>query len=46
MVRVAGHLRMTRLDLDGFLGLTQKTVSRGLSDFNDEKAINVHDKAV
>ena len=37
-------LRMTRLDLGSFLGLTQETVSRALSRFDDAGAIQVRNK--
>lgn len=37
-------LRMTRLDLGSFLGLTQETVSRALSGFGDAGVIQVHNK--
>ena len=38
------NLRMTRLDLGSFLGLTQETVSRALSRFNEAGVIQVHNK--
>jgi CRP/FNR family transcriptional regulator len=38
------NLRMTRLDLGSFLGLTQETVSRALSGFSDTKVIQVHNR--
>jgi CRP/FNR family transcriptional regulator len=38
------NLRMTRLDLGSFLGLTQETVSRALSRFDEDGAIEVHNK--
>lgn len=38
------NLRMTRLDLGSFLGLTQETVSRALSGFGDAKVIQVRNK--
>lgn len=38
------HLRMTRLDLGSFLGLTQETVSRALSRFHETRVIQVHNK--
>lgn len=38
------NLRMTRLDLGSFLGLTQETVSRALSRFDETGAIQVHNK--
>jgi CRP/FNR family transcriptional regulator len=38
------NLRMTRLDLGSFLGLTQETVSRALSGFSDTGFIRVHNK--
>jgi len=38
------NLRMTRLDLGSFLGLTQETVSRALSRFDEEGLIDVHNK--
>ncbi len=38
------NLRMTRLDLGSFLGLTQETVSRALSGFSDDGVIRVHNK--
>ena len=38
------NLRMTRLDLGSFLGLTQETVSRALSKFADAGVIQVHNK--
>lgn len=38
------NLRMTRLDLGSFLGLTQETVSRALSGFSDAGVIEVHNK--
>ena len=38
------NLRMTRLDLGSFLGLTQETVSRALSAFSDTGVIRVHNK--
>lgn len=38
------NLRMTRLDLGSFLGLTQETVSRALSGFSDANVIRVHNK--
>ena len=37
-------LRMTRLDLGSFLGLTQETVSRALSRFHESGVIHVHNK--
>ena len=37
-------LRMTRLDLGSFLGLTQETVSRALSRFDETGLIQVHNK--
>ena len=37
-------LRMTRLDLGSFLGLTQETVSRALSKFDAAGVIEVHNK--
>ena len=38
------NLRMTRLDLGSFLGLTQETVSRALSRFSEAEVIRVHNK--
>ena len=38
------NLRMTRLDLGSFLGLTQETVSRALSGFSDAGVIQVRNK--
>src|SRR5665811_165656 len=38
------NLRMTRLDLGSFLGLTQETVSRALSGFSETKVIQVHNR--
>ena len=38
------NLRMTRLDLGSFLGLTQETVSRALSGFDQAGVIRVHNK--
>ena len=38
------NLRMTRLDLGSFLGLTQETVSRSLSRFHETGIIRVHNK--
>ena len=38
------NLRMTRLDLGSFLGLTQETVSRALSKFDESGLIKVHNK--
>ena len=38
------NLRMTRLDLGSFLGLTQETVSRALSRFDEAGVIRVHNK--
>ena len=38
------NLRMTRLDLGSFLGLTQETVSRALSRFDGAGVIQVHNK--
>jgi CRP/FNR family transcriptional regulator len=38
------NLRMTRLDLGSFLGLTQETVSRALSRFHETRVIQVHNK--
>lgn len=38
------NLRMTRLDLGSFLGLTQETVSRALSRFDEAGLIKVHNK--
>jgi CRP/FNR family transcriptional regulator, anaerobic regulatory protein len=38
------NLRMTRLDLGSFLGLTQETVSRALSRFDESGLIRVHNK--
>jgi CRP/FNR family transcriptional regulator len=38
------NLRMTRLDLGSFLGLTQETVSRSLSGFGEAKLIQVHNR--
>jgi CRP/FNR family transcriptional regulator len=38
------NLRMTRLDLGSFLGLTQETVSRALSRFHEAGVIRVHNK--
>lgn len=38
------NLRMTRLDLGSFLGLTQETVSRALSKFHETGVIAVHNK--
>jgi CRP/FNR family transcriptional regulator len=38
------NLRMTRLDLGSFLGLTQETVSRALSRFSDAGVMRVHNK--
>lgn len=38
------NLRMTRLDLGSFLGLTQETVSRALSGFSEDGVIRVHNK--
>jgi CRP/FNR family transcriptional regulator, anaerobic regulatory protein len=38
------NLRMTRLDLGSFLGLTQETVSRALSGFSEANVIQVHNK--
>ena len=40
------NLRMTRLDLGSFLGLTQETVSRAVSSFDEAGAIRVHNKDV
>lgn len=40
------NLRMTRLDLGSFLGLTQETVSRALSGFSETNVIRVHNKEV
>jgi CRP/FNR family transcriptional regulator len=40
------NLRMTRLDVGSFLGLTQETVSRALSAFDETGAIRVHNKDV
>ena len=40
------NLRMTRLDLGSFLGLTQETVSRALSGFDAAGVIRVHNKEV
>jgi CRP/FNR family transcriptional regulator len=40
------NLRMTRLDLGSFLGLTQETVSRSLSRFHEDGIIQVHNKGV
>ena len=40
------NLRMTRLDLGSFLGLTQETVSRALSRFDQAGAIQVRNKEV
>jgi CRP/FNR family transcriptional regulator, anaerobic regulatory protein len=37
-------LRMTRLDLGSFLGLTQETVSRALSRFHEADVIHVRNK--
>jgi CRP/FNR family transcriptional regulator len=38
------NLRMTRLDLGSFLGLTQETVSRALSRFDQDDVIRTHNK--
>ena len=38
------NLRMTRLDLGSFLGLTQETVSRALSGFSADAVIRVHNR--
>jgi methylglutaconyl-CoA hydratase len=38
------NLRMTRLDLGSFLGLTQETISRALSGFSEAGVIRVHNK--
>jgi CRP/FNR family transcriptional regulator len=38
------NLRMTRLDLGSFLGLTQETVSRALSRFDEDGVIRAHNK--
>ena len=38
------NLRMTRLDLGSFLGLTQETVSRALSRFDQDGIIRAHNK--
>ena len=38
------NLRMTRLDLGSFLGLTQETVSRALSKFDQDGVIRAHNK--
>lgn len=38
------NLRMTRLDLGSFLGLTQETVSRALSGFSEERIIEVRNR--
>ena len=38
------NLRMTRLDLGSFLGLTQETVSRALSRFDEAGIVQVHNK--
>ncbi|TAK67760.1 MAG: cyclic nucleotide-binding domain-containing protein [Betaproteobacteria bacterium] len=38
------NLRMTRLDLGSFLGLTQETVSRALSGFSETGVIRVKNK--
>jgi len=38
------NLRMTRLDLGSFLGLTQETVSRALSRFDESGFVQVHNK--
>lgn len=38
------NLRMTRLDLGSFLGLTQETVSRALSGFSADEVIRVHNR--
>jgi CRP/FNR family transcriptional regulator len=38
------NLRMTRLDLGSFLGLTQETVSRALSRFDVAGLIRIHQK--
>jgi len=38
------NLRMTRLDLGSFLGLTQETVSRALSGFGEANLIQVHNR--
>ncbi len=38
------NLRMTRLDLGSFLGLTQETVSRALSRFDQSAIIRAHNK--
>jgi CRP/FNR family transcriptional regulator len=38
------NLRMTRLDLGSFLGLTQETVSRVLSRFDETGVIRAHNK--
>jgi CRP/FNR family transcriptional regulator len=38
------NLRMTRLDLGSFLGLTQETVSRALSRFDETGVIQVRNK--
>lgn len=38
------NLRMTRLDLGSFLGLTQETVSRALSRFDEAGIVQVHHK--
>jgi CRP/FNR family transcriptional regulator len=38
------NLRMTRLDLGSFLGLTQETVSRALSRFDEVGVIRAHNK--
>jgi CRP/FNR family transcriptional regulator len=40
------NLRMTRLDLGSFLGLTQETVSRALSRFDEAGLIRIHQKDV
>lgn len=38
------NLRMTRLDLGSFLGLTQETVSRAFSGFDQAGVIRVHNR--
>jgi CRP/FNR family transcriptional regulator, anaerobic regulatory protein len=38
------NLRMTRLDLGSFLGLTLETVSRALSSFDEAGLIRIHQK--
>jgi CRP/FNR family transcriptional regulator len=40
------NLRMTRLDLGSFLGLTQETVSRALSRFDEAGVIRAHNKSL